>query len=514
MKLRRAFTIVEIAAVISVLAVITAITIVGYGNWRNRAAVNDVKNELTLAAAAMKAELATNNAYPSSVSGSYKPGLNVTVSYMSGDASSYCLEGVSKTVTSIRMFIKNTDLVPSMGTCGTGSIASIDPNTGMGTSGKVWIDFDVSNYGTCALDYGGYAYCWGRASNGGLGNNTSSGNMNKPTPVYKSGVLNGLTVQSISVGSPSNEETVCAIASDSKLYCWGSDNGGLLGNSAVTTNSLVPISIDTSGLLSGKSILKSKVGLGPANCVVASDNKIYCWGTGTVGQLGQGAYASSEVPVAVVMTGALSGKTIKDFGRVSTGMCVLASDDKPYCWGYGAYGTNGNGSTSSTNVPVAVTMSGILSGKTVKLIGGKCVVASDDAAYCWGAGTSGQLGNGGSIDSSVPVAVDTSGVLSGKTIKDISGWSSSSCALDSSGNAYCWGDNSHGQLGNNTTTSSTVPVAVTMNGLSFTRIETSGGHTCALATTSKLYCWGWNTDSQLGDGTATQRLVPTLVSEP
>lgn len=120
MKLRKAFTIVEIAAVIAILAILTTITIVGYGGWRNRAATNDVKNELTLAAAAMSVDLGKNNTYPVSVSPSYKGGQNVTVTYGSGNTSSYCLDGVSKAVPSVKMFVSNVYTTPQYGTCAGG----------------------------------------------------------------------------------------------------------------------------------------------------------------------------------------------------------------------------------------------------------------------------------------------------------------------------------------------------------------------------------------------------------
>jgi alpha-tubulin suppressor-like RCC1 family protein len=113
---------------------------------------------------------------------------------------------------------------------------------------------------------------------------------------------------------------------------------------------------------------------------------------------------------------------------------------------------------------VAVTTSGALSGKTVKsMVQGQshtCVIASDNNAYCWGRNNQGQLGNGTTSDSSVPVAVSMSGLLSGKTIKSISAGHAYTCVIASDNNAYCWGYNGDGQLGNNSTVNSTQPVLV------------------------------------------------------
>ncbi|MGB4420609.1 MAG: hypothetical protein WBI29_02315, partial [Candidatus Saccharimonadales bacterium] len=89
-----------------------------------------------------------------------------------------------------------------------------------------------------------------------------------------------------------------------------------------------------------------------------------------------------------------------------------------------------------------------------------CAISFSDQAYCWGAGANGRLGNNSTANSSVPVAVYTAGVLSGKTIKQIEPGYYHACAIASDDQAYCWGNNSSGALGNNSTTNSLVPVAV------------------------------------------------------
>ena len=116
----------------------------------------------------------------------------------------------------------------------------------------------------------------------------------------------------------------------------------------------------------------------------------------------------------------------------------------------------------------------------------------------------------------VPVAVTTSGVLSGKTITQVTAGNSHTCALDTSGAAYCWGANGNGQLGINSTTRSPVPVAVTttgvLSGKKLTQITGGYGHTCALDSTGAAYCWGANGNGQLGNSSTTQSLVPVAVT--
>lgn len=127
------------------------------------------------------------------------------------------------------------------------------------------------------------------------------------------------------------------------------------------------------------------------------------------------------------------------YTKIATGFlhsCGVAfGNNSTYCWGLNNVGQLGNGTTSDSTTPVAVTTSGVLSGKTIKAISAgvyhTCVIASDDNAYCWGYNTYGQLGNDSLSNSAVPVAVSTTGVLSGKTIKDIEAGALQTCALAS-----------------------------------------------------------------------------------
>ena len=205
-------------------------------------------------------------------------------------------------------------------------------------------------------------------------------------------------------------------------------------------------------------------GEGSRACAISLSNRAYCWGSGSSGQLGNNSTTNSSIPVAVNTTGVLAGKTIKQISAGTSHTCAIASDDKAYCWGAGSSGQLGNSSTTNSLIPVAVNTTGVLAGKTIKQISAygfhTCAVASDNKAYCWGSGTSGQLGNNLYTNSSIPVAVNTTGVLAGKTIKQISNGSSHTCAIASDDKAYCWGSGSFGALGNNSAANSSVPVRV------------------------------------------------------
>lgn len=259
----------------------------------------------------------------------------------------------------------------------------------------------------------------------------------------------------------------CSIDSHGKPYCWGEGTYGALGRGS-TASSSVPVAVDMSGVLSGKTIKQIAVG-DWHTCAVASDGKAYCWGYGvTHAELGNGTMSQANSPVAVATNGVLSGKTVK---RIAAGFdhnCAIASDDKVYCWGDNGNGQLGNGSTTQSNVPVAVSTTGALAGKTIKRIATgsdhACAVTTDNQVYCWGRNSNGELGNGSTADSNVPVAVSMPGTLAGKTIKRLSGGSYRTCAIAYDNQVYCWGNNDHGQFGNNSTTSSRTPVATSSNG--------------------------------------------------
>jgi hypothetical protein len=136
-------------------------------------------------------------------------------------------------------------------------------------------------------------------------------------------------------------------------------------------------------------------------------------------------------------------------------------------------------------------------------------------AYCWGDNYSGDLGDGGTAPSGVPVAVDSAGVLAGKTITHLAAGEYGTCALDSAGAAYCWGTNFAGQLGDGiTAASSAVPVAVDASGVlagkTLSSISAGYGHTCAADTAGAAYCWGLGSSGQLGDNGGST-VVPVLV---
>ena len=375
------------------------------------------------------------------------------------------------------------------------------------------------NY-TCGIALDNNAYCWGYGGNGRLGDGTTASST-VPKPVSTSGVLAGKTIRQIATSG----STTCVIASDNKAYCWGYNGGsyyGVLGNNTSVTNSPDPVAVYTGGVLAGKTI-KQISGGNHHFCVIASDDKGYCWGDNITGELGNNTEttAANPAPVAVYMNGALLGQSLKKITAGRDFTCAITTNFRAYCWGYGYYGQQGDNVTHGPDnlQPVAVYSGGVLSGKNVVDISAgyyhACAVTSDGIGACWGDNSHGEIGNGSTTNVIAPTAVSTSGVLSGEKLTQISAGHYFTCAVASDNHVYCWGYNSDGQLGNGTTADSSVPVAMdtsgVLSGKSVSFVTTTQlGSSFMLTTEDRLYATGSNAWSEFGTGTYIGSTTPVL----
>ena len=348
-------------------------------------------------------------------------------------------------------------------------------------------------YGRSCLIASGDAYCWGSDADGTLGDGSNISSR-VPVAVDTRGVLPGKTLTEVSTGDDSG---TCALDSAGAAYCWGLEREGQLGDGNSGGVGGVPVAVDTAGVLAGKTLTQISVGDGQA-CALDSAGAAYCWGANLYGQSGIGYKDDGNgVPAAVDTSGALAGKTLTQISAGSGHTCALDSSGAAYCWGGGALGA-GPG-TPGAFAPVAVDTSGVLAGKTLTQISAgfdhTCALDSAGAAFCWGDNSDGQLGAGATGGYSyVPVAVNAGGALAGKTLSRISAGSGDTCALDTAGAAYCWGDNADGELGDGSTASSNVPAAVDASGAlagqTLTQIAADSADTCALDAAGAAYCWG------------------------
>ncbi len=314
---------------------------------------------------------------------------------------------------------------------------------------------DVGNYHVCANSQAGGGYCWGKNNFGALGDGTNN-NSHAPNQVNDTGVLAGKKI----VGTSAGYNHTCVVDDTGKVYCWGYNSQGQLGNGASgTTNNPFPTAVVTAGPMSGEVIVKVNGG-DSHTCALSQDGDIYCWGGNIYGQLGNNSTASAFTPVKVSNIGPSNGKVMVDISAGYQHTCGLASDGTAYCWGFNGHGQLGSGNNTDSSVPVAVA-----TGLKFKQISAgdehTCAVTLAGVLYCWGYNINGQVGNGTMVDTNSPVAVDTSGVLGGKNIARVAAGYRHTCAIGD-GDIYCWGNNDAGQLGdNNYPVDSNVPSLVT-----------------------------------------------------
>ena len=329
--------------------------------------------------------------------------------------------------------------------------------------------------------------CWGYNGNGQLGNGTTA---NSDIPVAVQGITNAKAVS-----GDVNGQSFCAVLTTGHLKCWGYNGFGELGN-GTTTSFTVPVSVKNIG--TATAVIGGENGF----CALLSSKHLSCWGNGGSGQLGNGSFAGSDVPVAVR---SISNAVSMVSGNDS--FCALLSTSRVNCWGQGSSGQLGNGAFNNSDVPVRV--AGITTAKEVADSGNftTCAVLSSDQVKCWGYNANGQLGNGTTSSSDIPVTVK--GITSAKAVSgDVNG--QSFCAVLTTGHLKCWGYNGFGELGNGTTTSFTVPVSVKNIG---TATAVFGGENgfCARLASKHLNCWGGGGLGQLGNGSFNNSDVPVAV---
>ena len=386
---------------------------------------------------------------------------------------------------------------------------------------------------SCAVDDAGNVYCWGEGTNGQLGRGVF---YSEPLPTTTA-IGNAASIAASALGT-------CALLKNGEVACWGNVDAGA-GKAPETTG--VPVMASISGAVQLSASFFHACARTPTGAL--------CWGANESGQLGRGMRSGSETLVPVTLPAAIE-RLDTTFDRA----CAVTTTQELYCWGSAPIG-DGTRSTamSPTKIPVGLAfVSGVAldrqfscawgganavcwgandrgqlgNGTTMPAImpinvqpnGGITKVATggghacgivSGGVKCWGRGTFGQLGNSARQDSPLPVAAGTltgvTDVAAGGTWHEGAG--GHSCAI-ASGTVYCWGDNSSGQVGDNSTTPRDAPTPVNSTITSWAQLSLGSRHSCARTTAGDVYCWGANADGELGLGNKSQQNRPIKLSLP
>ncbi len=328
----------------------------------------------------------------------------------------------------------------------------------------------------------GLVYCWGSNGSLELGGGTTDGFAATPTAV---------NVAKTFLTLASGNEHVCGVTTSRELYCWGGNYAGKTGEATTIINSQ-PHQVGTA---TNWATVSASLGVSCASTLATSrvPSATYCWGERQT--LGNGVPTFLNTPTKVPGTGWL---TVSANSGTRCAIQGAALPGKLYCFGRNWNGEVGNGVDTVQRTLFEVPSA---SGWREIAVGGSstCGINGTGALFCWGDNQSGQLGDGTSTDHFLPQQVgdhtDWSGIVLGNE---------TACAIRGGTSVYCWGSDSDGQLGNGavlTDLQSTPQVVFEPEfGATWSKVSIGQAHACALATSNELYCWGDNSGWGFGAG--------------
>ena len=403
---------------------------------------------------------------------------------------------------------------------------------------ELWGAVSAGGGHTCAITAtDGTGYCWGDNGSGQLG-------LAVDPSAFKTRPARIVTFHKftdIQAGASHS----CGREGVDNLLCWGLRDRAQLGDGlcppdaglssiVCAPSAAVPVTIVDAGILNGQKVTVERIAAGGTlTCITNGLHFInsgvpapvgLCWGNRSA--------LNEDILPPFDSTAALAQPTAVTLEIAAGGshMCILARGFsglfEVQCAGLNGSGQLGDGTTTDRSTQFDVqrfdTQLGVYQGLSGTSAGGKhtCALLSN-AVWCWGSNSSGQLG------ASAPNTCGPNGWLSAAepcslfaipaqlpvSAVSVFAGGEHTCALTAGGDAWCWGSNSDGQLGRGTSGGSSQTPALVSGGLKFLSISAGGNHTCGVTLDRAIYCWGANAKGQLGDGTQTDRAAPVRVAE-
>lgn len=356
---------------------------------------------------------------------------------------------------------------------------------------------------TCAVTQDGHAYCWGANRCGVLGDGTEEDRSTAVPVTFRDGAPFEAVV-SVSAG----DESTCATTMAGRAWCWGDRTKGRLGDRWVESSRIdcVPYPVLVKGIAKTAPLpsVAAISGSEYHTCIVGTDSTVWCWSHGfdpfvpPPGVLGDGMDHGSFDPVQVLGP---RGEPLLDAVAVSAGevhSCSILANGTVWCWGSNAYGLAGL--DPSVDLALVATQIRLDTGEPLgdvdEISAGSlhtCAKRIDGTVWCWGRNDRKQLGMGpGQTQYPVEIRMEDGYPL--QDVEHIAAGGNHTCAIVSDGSAWCWGDNSFGQLGNGSASEASFPVQVLTSGGpvldDLVQIVAGNAHTCAVARDGHVWCWG------------------------
>ena len=357
---------------------------------------------------------------------------------------------------------------------------------------------------SCAIADTGELWCWGSSSEGQLGigeeqGDSCGGNVQcKVSPTLVSFEVELGRIAQWSELSAGQDVTCATLATDSSLWCWGSNDSGRMGAESQISGSREPYLVNEGSFTHLEIEQRS-------GCAIASDRSLWCWGDNGQGQSNPSSQETTQYGPAKLQFASEWSDVAMGFAHA----CATKANGDLWCWGSNSDGQLGNGETGFAAPPQVVASS---TAEVTAFNNSSCAHTEEQKLLCWGRNNQGQLGlgdeTGQDILSPAPVAGD-------QVFVQVSGGESFACGITDSGRLFCWGQNNYEQLGigadSNDVSRVYAPTQVGTNS-DWASVSVGQRHACAIKTSGTLWCWGDNNRGQLGLGYRLERPnMPTRI---